>query len=118
MGPRRDRGSSCRNPRNRLRRTGTPRFRPSLRRVAYGVGVKSVHKAMSAARSRTAEIVVVDDASTDDTGKEAAADGAKVIRQEGRRGPLAAWLRGVNETTAQLLLFVDADCQVDEGAIK
>jgi glycosyltransferase involved in cell wall biosynthesis len=76
----------------------------------------SVRLALDCAEVTDAEIVVVDDASTDDTSDVARAHGARAIRQSRRLGPLEAWSRGVASTSAPLLFFVDADCRVDTRA--
>ncbi len=57
------------------------------------------------------EIVVVDNASTDDTAAVAAAvPGIRVV-SEPRKGLVRARERGRQATTADLLLFLDADCR-------
>lgn len=56
------------------------------------------------------EIVVVDDASEDETGEVAKMSGAtKVIRMHRHSGKGAALRRGVSEATGDVFLFVDAD---------
>lgn len=55
-----------------------------------------------------AEVVVVDDGSTDDTAAVAGRFGAQLLRQE-RRGPGAARNRGLRATNAPLVAFLDAD---------
>jgi glycosyltransferase involved in cell wall biosynthesis len=55
------------------------------------------------------EIIVVDDASTDDTGAVAARFGVKVLRLERNSGAGAARNRGAKEATGDVLLFVDSD---------
>lgn len=81
-----------------------------------GACLDSVRQALGCAQVPDAEIVVVDDASTDETSDVARAHGALAIRQSQRGGPLAAWSRGVASSAASLLFFVDADCRVDKGA--
>ncbi len=76
----------------------------------------SVHRALECAGVTAAEVVVVDDASADQTSAVATAHGALAIRQGRRQGPLEAWSLGVASTSAALLFFVDADCRVDQGA--
>lgn len=60
-----------------------------------------------------AELVVVDDGSTDGTGDEARAAGARVVRFERNRGKGAALRAGALATDADVLIFLDADGQDD-----
>lgn len=76
----------------------------------------SVRQALERAEVADAEVIVVDDDSTDETSDVARAHGALAIRQSRRLGPLAAWSLGVASSSAPLLLFADADCRVDNGA--
>lgn len=76
----------------------------------------SVRRALDGAGATDAEVVVVDDASTDQTSDIARAHGALAIRQSVRGGPLNAWSRGVASSSASVLVFVDADCRVDTRA--
>lgn len=55
------------------------------------------------------EIIVVDDASTDHTGRLAAQAGAKVVRLRRRRGKRGAQDAGVRAARGNFLLFLDAD---------
>lgn len=56
------------------------------------------------------EIIVVDDASADDTGALAAAAGADVILHENRRGAAASRNSGIAKAKGRLICFTDADC--------
>lgn len=57
------------------------------------------------------EVVVVDDASTDDTADLAAAWGARVVRLETQSGPAQARNAGLATGAAPLIAFTDADCE-------
>jgi glycosyltransferase involved in cell wall biosynthesis len=76
----------------------------------------SIRQALECAEVADAEIVVVDDDSSDETSEVARAHSALALRQSRRLGPLAAWARGVAASSASLLVFVDADSCVDKGA--
>jgi glycosyltransferase involved in cell wall biosynthesis len=58
-----------------------------------------------------AEVVVVDDGSTDATGARAAEAGARVIRHPASRGNGAAVKSGARAATGEVLVFMDADGQ-------
>jgi GT2 family glycosyltransferase len=60
----------------------------------------------------SAEVIVVDDASTDDTGAVAAAMGVRVLRLTNNSGPGAARNYGARHARGDVLLFVDADVVV------
>ena len=55
------------------------------------------------------EIIVVDDASTDETAAVAEAGGARVIRLADQSGPAAARNAGVEAARAETVLFLDSD---------
>ncbi|HET8672635.1 MAG TPA: glycosyltransferase [Thermoleophilaceae bacterium] len=61
------------------------------------------------------EIIVVDDASTDDSALVAEAAGARVIRQPANRGAGAARNAGVRAARAPLVAFIDDDCTAEPG---
>lgn len=63
------------------------------------------------AAARWHEILVVDDGSTDQTGSEAAAAGARVIRHPYNKGNGAAVKTGIRHTTGAFVLIIDADGQ-------
>jgi glycosyltransferase involved in cell wall biosynthesis len=57
------------------------------------------------------EVLVIDDGSTDQTGAEAMAAGARVIRHPYNKGNGAAVKTGIRQTTGTLVLIIDADGQ-------
>lgn len=61
--------------------------------------------------SRVFEVVVVDDGSTDETGRLAAEAGARVVRHPFSLGNGAAIKRGAREAQGDWVLFMDADGQ-------
>jgi len=64
-----------------------------------------------------AELIVVDDASTDDSAAIAEKLGARVYRFGRRRGPAAARNLGAREARGEALFFVDADVVVAPDAV-
>jgi glycosyltransferase involved in cell wall biosynthesis len=62
-------------------------------------------------------IIVVDDCSTDRTAAIAEKFGVCVLRLEHRCGQLSAWASGVADSTTPFVIFVDADCTIDEDAL-
>ena len=71
----------------------------------------TIAAAVASARDQTvapAEIVVVDDGSTDQTAANAAAAGARVLRQA-NAGPGAARNAGIRATAGEFVAFLDAD---------
>ena len=66
-----------------------------------------------------AEILVVDDGSTDDTAAQADGAGARVVRHPYNKGNGAAVKTGIREASSPVLLLMDADTQHDPAeAIK
>lgn len=59
------------------------------------------------------EVVVVDDGSTDETGKAAAGAGARVVGLQRNRGKGVAVRAGLRAATADIVLLIDADGQDD-----
>jgi glycosyltransferase involved in cell wall biosynthesis len=64
-----------------------------------------------------AQIIVVDDGSTDDTAEVARAHGAEVLRSPYSMGNGAAIKRGARAATGDVLVFMDADGQHDANLI-
>ena len=69
-------------------------------------------------RGEVTEVLVVDDASIDDTSKVAQGLGAQVIAQSPNQGPGAARNLGGSSAQGDILWFVDADVVVDDGAAR
>ena len=83
---------------------------------------KGIKKCLTAAvdnsQGKFKEIVVVDNASTDDTAAVAATfPGVRVVRED-RKGTNFARQRGVEETTSELVAFLDADTLLRPGWIE
>jgi glycosyltransferase involved in cell wall biosynthesis len=77
-------------------------------------GASTLGRALDAIRRssfRDFEIIVVDDGSTDGSALVAERHGARVIRTS-PRGPAAARNSGAALATGEILLFIDADCEV------
>lgn len=60
-----------------------------------------------------AEILVIDDGSTDDTAERAAAAGARVVKHPYNKGNGAAVKTGIRESVSKVVLLMDADTQHD-----
>lgn len=84
--------------------------------LRLGACLESVHQAIAKVPAPV-DVVVVDDDSTDATAEVARAGGATVVHQRPRRGPLSAWMLGVEATAAPLLVLVDADCRIGATAL-
>ena len=80
-------------------------------------GLERCLAALNAGRGPEAEIIVVDDASTDGSGAVAAHMGARVLRLEPNQGPAAARNHGARDARGDILFFVDADVVVVSGTI-
>jgi glycosyltransferase involved in cell wall biosynthesis len=74
------------------------------------MSVGSVVRGLSAA-ARWHEIIVVDDGSSDDTGAQAAAAGARVVRHPYNKGNGAAVKTGIRQATGAFVLIADGDGQ-------
>src|SRR5438105_2511961 len=76
------------------------------------------HVVMTLRRSLpAAEIIVVDDGSTDQTAASAETAGARVIRHRSSMGNGAAIKTGARGASGGILVFMDADGQHDPGDI-
>lgn len=64
------------------------------------------------------EVIVVDDASTDESAAVARKFGAKVIVQSENHGQSAARNRGAKEASGEILAFIDSDCVAHSGWLK
>jgi len=73
--------------------------------------------ALAASTEPPHEVVVVDDASTDETAEVAAAMGARVVRRVANGGPAAARNLGAASASGDVLFFVDADVAVAPDAV-
>jgi len=67
---------------------------------------------------REVEVLVVDDGSTDGTGKVAAAAGARVVRHPYNKGNGAAVKTGIRATRGEVLVMMDADGQHNPADIE
>lgn len=74
--------------------------------------------ALSASSCERYEVIVMDDASTDDTAEAAEALGARVIRLERNMGPAGARNLGARHAAGEYLMFVDADVLVNETTLQ
>jgi len=73
--------------------------------------------ALAAASGPGVELLVVDDASTDESAAIAEANGATVVSRRTRGGPAAARNAGARAARGELLLFLDADCEIHPDAL-
>jgi glycosyltransferase involved in cell wall biosynthesis len=73
--------------------------------------------ALGAHRAPDAEIIVVDDGSTDDGGTVADRMGARVLTLPANSGPAAARNHGASHASGEVLLFVDSDVAVAADAV-
>jgi Glycosyl transferase family 2 len=79
--------------------------------------LRSCLAALTAASCPGSEIIVVDDASTDDTPLVAAQMGVRLLRLARNSGPAAARNHGARHARGDNLFFVDADVVIGPGAV-
>jgi cellulose synthase/poly-beta-1,6-N-acetylglucosamine synthase-like glycosyltransferase len=84
--------------------------------VRNGAGTLAACLGALSGRGRV-EVIVVDDASSDGSGRIAERFGARVVRLAGRRGPGAARNAGAALASGAVLAFVDADVALHPGAL-
>src|SRR5262245_32579216 len=75
-------------------------------------------EALQATEGIDHEIIVVDDASTDDTPNVALRRGVRVHQLDVQSGPAAARNRGASEARGEYLVFVDADVCVQPRTMR
>ena len=81
-------------------------------------GLPNVLKTLRAWRERGAEILVVDDGSTDNTARVALENGARVIRHRNNKGYGAALKAGIRAAERENVVTFDADGQFDANDIE
>jgi glycosyltransferase involved in cell wall biosynthesis len=84
-------------------------------------GARFLERCLAGLRASTYtdfEVIVADDASTDDSGGIARRYGARVIRLPRQSGPAAARNAAVKEACGEIVFFVDADVVVAPAAVE
>ena len=90
---------------------GRPRISVILPAYNEEATIAAVVRGCHAAIEDSKEIVVVDDGSVDRTTHMAAEAGARVIRLDCNHGKGEALRRGIDQSTGEILVFLDADGQ-------
>lgn len=86
---------------------------------AYNAGafIERCISAVLASAYPSYEVIVVDDASTDDTAEKARRLGAEVIQFTERSGPSAARNYAVSKAAGEIIFFVDSDVEIKSWSI-
>ena len=95
----------------------SPRFSIVIPCYNYGRFLRRAVDSALAQQGPSFEVLVVDDASTDDTPQVAASYGSRIRyhRNDRRGGPVLAGRYGFYHTTGEYLLFLDADDRLRDG---
>jgi glycosyltransferase involved in cell wall biosynthesis len=80
--------------------------------------IASCIEALRKSTYRDFEIIVVDDASDDDTAEICRSFGFKVIALSARGGPAVARNEGVKRASGEIVLFIDSDVLVSENTLE
>ncbi|MGH9628213.1 MAG: glycosyltransferase family 2 protein [Bryobacteraceae bacterium] len=75
-------------------------------------------EALTSSTSKPAEVILVDDGSTDETIAVARHFGVKILSTDGRRGPAVARNLGAKAARGDILFFLDADVCVHEDTVE
>jgi len=81
-----------------------------------GAAFEACLRSLAGSRFADFELIVVDDGSSDASPQRAAGAGAKVLQQS-QRGPAAARNAGARVARGEILLFLDADCEIHPDAL-
>lgn len=81
--------------------------------AAIGTTLERIHTQLAQCSMGSAEILIVDDGSTDNTAALALAAGARVVQHPYSKGNGAAIKTGAREATGDVIIFMDADGQHD-----